>query len=442
MGHTTSKSYHNLQKRLDMHAQGAPASDSLFEILKILFTEKEAEFVTVLPIRFFTVEEAAKRWKKSKEESIKILNTLADKAILFDIKKGNTYAYILAPTIAGFFEFSLMRLDGKFDKKILSELYYQYVNTEDNMMKSIFCLKFPVVRTFVHENAIQSKDRIEVLDYERASHIIKTASCIALGVCYCRHKMEHMGKACDNPQDVCMTFNKSAESLVRHKVVKKISKKEALKILDKCVKLGLAQLGDNVQDNVNFICNCCGCCCEGMLAYKKLGCRPKIHSNFLAGSDTEKCIACGACVKRCPVDAIKMKKGKKGKRFAEIDHCICIGCGVCTRFCPKKIIKMVRKENLTFVPKDSFEHWTLNAIEDGKLQNYIFDNYTLWTHDILRRLLGFILSLKPVKRRMAMRQMQSRFVKTLTKVSKYDIFSQMFNEGKKPDYSHPELKKK
>ena len=59
MGHITSKNHLQLQKRLDMHAQGAPESEALFKILEILFTQEEAGLVSGLPIKFFTIEEAA-----------------------------------------------------------------------------------------------------------------------------------------------------------------------------------------------------------------------------------------------------------------------------------------------------------------------------------------------------------------------------------------------
>ena len=34
-----------------------------------------------------------------------------------------------------------------------------------------------------------------------------------------------------------------------------------LAALDRAEQAGLVHLTDNVQDKVNFICNCCGCCC-------------------------------------------------------------------------------------------------------------------------------------------------------------------------------------
>ncbi|MDW7731610.1 MAG: 4Fe-4S binding protein [Methanolobus sp.] len=47
----------------------------------------------------------------------------------------------------------------------------------------------------------------------------------------------------------------------------------------------------------------------------------------------KKCVSCKKCVKKCPVDAISMKKGK-----ALINNDICINCGKCIRVCPVKAI--------------------------------------------------------------------------------------------------------
>jgi len=442
MGHINSKSYYDLQRRLDQAPQGAPASETLIKIFEVLLARDEARLVSLLPINLFTLEEASRLWKKSKEEARVILNVLADKGILFDFAVGGTQAYLLAPPMAGFFEFSLMRLDGRFDKKILSELYYQYINVEENFIKGIFSLEPAIFRALVQEDAIQEKDRVVVLDYERASHIIDTSSCITVGICYCRHKMEHMGKACKNPQEVCLTFNKSAESLAKHKIARSISREEAHRILNLCIDKGLVQLGDNVQESVNWICNCCSCCCEALLAYKRLGYSANINTNFVSRPSDEPCTECGECIERCPVNAIELDKRDSGSSYAKIDSGRCIGCGVCVRFCPSNSIVLERREQTAFVPKDSFERYILSAISTGKLQNLLCDNYTLLTHDLLRRFLKIILSLQPTRRLLAQKQLRSRFLSAVTRTGHYTLFDKLYNEGKKPDYSHTELRRK
>lgn len=410
MGHITSKNYLKLQKRLDDAAQGAPESNALYKILEILFTEEEAELVCVLPLKFFTIERASKLWKKSYNESKEILDELAAKGILLDFENKDEQNYVLAPTMAGFFEFSLMRTDGKFNTKVLSELFHEYINQEDDFVKRIFGNYTQADRVFLQEEVMPETSVI--LDYEKATHVIDTATCISVGRCYCRHKMEHAGGACDNPQNVCLTFNNSAKSLVKHKIAKQITKEEANKILDECVKLGLVQIGDNVQEGINWICNCCSCCCEAINAYKKLGYAPNLTSNFVCENNIYKCTACGICVKKCPVEAIEIEN-KENKNFAEVNQERCFGCGVCVRFCPTKSLGMIRKKEMQVVPKDTFERVISVAIDTGTLQNYIFDNYNLITHKFLRSLLGAIFALPPTKQLLANKQLRSKFIKKL-----------------------------
>jgi ferredoxin len=439
MGHATSKTYRQLQARLDQAPQGAPASNALFEILEVLFREEEARLVSVLPINMFTVREAARIWKKPEEDAGRILDELADKGILFDFAIGETQAYMLAPPMAGFFEFSMMRLDGRFDKRILSELYYQYINTEEDFIRAVFSIEPSILRTFVHEDTIAEKDTIVVLDYERAARIIDTATCITVGICYCRHKMQHMGRACSNPQEVCLTFNSAAETLSKHGIARQIGKEEAHRILKECIGLGLVQLGDNVQEGVNWICNCCSCCCEGLMAYRRLGYNPRITANFVSRDGGAECTACGTCVERCPVDAIALYQGKNGDSYATVDEDRCIGCGVCVRFCPTGNRAMERRGETMFVPKDTFERIVDSAITTGTLQNLLFDNRTLWTHAMLRRLLKVVLSPRLSRRIMSQRQIRSRFLERLIRMRRYALVNAVVNAGERPDYSHPEL---
>ncbi|KKR04209.1 MAG: Dissimilatory sulfite reductase (Desulfoviridin), alpha/beta subunit [Parcubacteria group bacterium GW2011_GWC2_39_14] len=415
MGHVTSKNYLHLQERLDRNAQGAPASEALFKILEVLFTPDEADRVAHLPVKPFTVKDASKRWKMSEAASQKILDELADKGLLLDTTHDGVRKYVLPPTMAGFFEFSMMRTDGRFDRKVLGELFYQYINVEDDFVTKALMHKTSIARTLVHEQTLAPKEQSEILDYERATHIIDTATCITVGTCYCRHKMEHVGKACQAPQDVCLTFNGTAKSLSKHGIAKEISKEEAHAILKRCIDYGLVQIGDNIQNNVNWICNCCGCCCETILAYKKLGYKSKINSSFFAQIDNDKCKNCGLCISKCPIEAISKIDNKT---IVDMDKCI--GCGVCSRVCGVKAIEIKHRDKKTFVPETSFERCVLTAIERGKLAGYIFDNYDLWTNEMLRHLLGILLTLSGAKFLLANEQLKSKFLVHLRKlVEKY-----------------------
>lgn len=55
MSHVVGKSaYKSLEERLNRFPQGAPASETLYKILEMLFDKREAELVAQLPIKAFT----------------------------------------------------------------------------------------------------------------------------------------------------------------------------------------------------------------------------------------------------------------------------------------------------------------------------------------------------------------------------------------------------
>jgi len=255
-----SDSYHSLARRLNRFPQGAPPTEFLFRILKVLFSEREARLVSLLPIKPFSDKKAAGIWKISLKDARVILNDLADRGILLDYENNGETTYSLPPPMAGFFEFSLMRYRSDIDQKTLSELFYQYINVEEDFIRNLFLDgETQLGRTFVNEEVLSNENALHVLSYERASEVIRTATQIGIGVCYCRHKMEHMGKNCKAPMEICMTFNRPAESLVRHRIARKVDVAEGLDLLEMAYGNNLVQFGENVQERVGFICNCCGC---------------------------------------------------------------------------------------------------------------------------------------------------------------------------------------
>jgi Na+-translocating ferredoxin:NAD+ oxidoreductase RNF subunit RnfB len=384
----------------------------------MLFSENEAGLVSSLPIKPFTAKKAALIWKKPESEARNILDSLADRGLLVDNERHGRSLYSLPPPMAGFFEFSMMRVRGDIDQKLLAELFYQYLNVEEDFIKALFVNgETQLGRVFVHEPALPSDHSLEVLDYERASEVIKTARHRAIGVCYCRHKMTHVGRACDAPQDICMTFNTVAFSLTKHGIARPVDVKEGLDLLEQAYERNLVQFGENARRSVSFICNCCGCCCEALLGIKRFGSVFPIHTNFLPRVDESTCSGCGKCVDVCPVEAMSIVSAndphQPKKRKARLDEEICLGCGVCVRTCANRSIALSPHPERMITPLNSAHRAVLMAIERGKLQNLIFDNHAQWNHRAMAAILGVILKLPPVKKTMAGRQMKSRYLEYL-----------------------------
>ena len=92
MSHLTSREgYTHLIDRLNRFPLGAPTSETLYQILSLLFTPKEAELVSLLPIKPFSVEVAAQNWKMTCAQAQKILDSLCSKALLMDIEMDGKY---------------------------------------------------------------------------------------------------------------------------------------------------------------------------------------------------------------------------------------------------------------------------------------------------------------------------------------------------------------
>ncbi|MEN4042281.1 MAG: 4Fe-4S binding protein, partial [Anaerolineaceae bacterium] len=184
----------------------------------------------------------------------------------------------------------------------------------------------------------------------------------------------------------------------------------------------LVQFGENARQGVNFICNCCGCCCEALIAARKFGMLNPVHTtNFLPVIDAEKCTGCAKCVSACPVEAMTLVSANlvhdARRKMAKLNAEICLGCGVCLRACSHNGLALERRPERVITPLNSTHRVVLMAIERGSLQHLIFDQRVLWNHRALAAVLGVMLRLPPLKQALASQQFKSRYLETL--ISKF-----------------------
>lgn len=425
MGHITSKNaYKSLEERINWFTQGAPASETFYKILQVLFTEKEAKVMAMLPVRPFTVKRAARIWNTSEAKAEKVLDHLCEKALLVDSSYEGVRRFVIPPPMAGFIEFALMRTRGDIDQKYLAELYYQYMNVEEDFVKDLFyATETKLGRVYVQEPVLTNEHMNHILDYERTTHIIEEAKYIGLGLCYCRHKAYHAGHPCeiDAPWDVCLTFGNVARSLAEHgQHARLISKEEAKDVLERSYAANLVQIGENVREAPAFICNCCGCCCEALQAARRFApAQPVATTNYIPKVTSETCVGCGKCQKVCPIGAITMKEDPvTGKKCAVVQEDLCLGCGVCARNCGTKALHLEKRPKRVITPVNSTHRFVLQAIEKGTLQNLVFDNQYFANHRAMAQIFGAILQLPPVKQALASEQFKSVYLDRLLSLHK------------------------
>ena len=416
--HTAKASYEQLSRRLNKFPVGAPPSELFYDILAMLFTEREARLVSRLPVAPFKAADAARAWATDTPQAERELDRLVERSLLIDTCFEGERRYFLPPPMAGFFEFSMMRTDGRLDKQTLAELFHRYMNVEDDFVRELYEPgETQLGRALVHEPALDLDDDLHVLDYERASAIIGDASHLGVGLCYCRHKMEHVGKACEAPLELCLSLNAAAETLIRQGVVRPIDRVEGLDLLAEAYEHDLVQFAENVRQGVNFICNCCRCCCETMIAARRFAVLRPVHTTrFMPVLDEQACSGCGRCTEVCPVEAMRQELPGVAP---VVDRSVCIGCGVCSRSCGRRAILLTVRPERIITPLDSAHRTVVMAIERGKLQNLIFSEQGLASHRALAAVLGVILRLPPVKQIMASEQIKSRYLEGLIARHRY-----------------------
>lgn len=417
--HSAKTAYRQLVARLNAFPQGAPPSDLLCRILSLLFTEREAMLAGSLPLRPITAAAAARLWNMAESEARRELENMAARGVLLDIDREGEMVYFLPPPMAGFFEFSLMRVRTDIDQQGLSELFFQYLNVEEEFVRELLATgETAIGRVFVNERAVPEEHSSRVLDYERATEVTLSARHLAVGLCYCRHKMSHLGRNCAAPLEICLTLNDAAASLIRHGHARKISAAEGLDLIWKARDLNLLQCGDNVREGVNFICNCCGCCCEPLMAVRRFAVEQPVYTtNFILELCSDACAGCGRCVDLCPVEALALvsANGFSGKRSrkARLEQSRCLGCGVCVHACSRHALRLVPRAQRVLTPLNTAHRVVLLAIERDRLPQLIFDNQALLSHRVMAALLGAVLRLPPVKRVIACRQMKSKYLERL-----------------------------
>lgn len=422
MGHAVGKNvYRKLGKSIDRLSLRAPWNETCHAILKELYSEKEADVAIKMPYSLSNFERIENTTKYEGAELRKILEGLCAKGLVVDLWIDDEYKYMLSPMIIGIFEFTMMRTGDDLNTKEWARLFHRYLEEDDSFFAANFKSgeQVSIMRTLPHEDAIMSSEYVEVLDYEKATAIVEGTDKFSIGLCSCRHEKLHVEqKECDVPLDTCSTFGIFADYLIRRDLAKEASKTEMLENLARSKELGLVLSADNVKKNVNYICHCCGCCCNVLLGINKFGyTNPMVTSGFIANIDEDTCTGCGKCAKACQINAIEMipLENPEKKKKPKIDKDLCLGCGVCAFKCETGSLKLVKREQRVIHPETTFERIILQNLERGTLQNQLFDNPQSITQEFMRCFVGAFLRLTPVKKALMSDMLRSGFLRSMKK---------------------------
>jgi len=323
----------------------------LYALLREMFTPEEGALASQMPMNPVSAADLAAEIGRDPGEVERLLEGMANKGLIYAIERGGVMEYSLLPVLPGIFEVQLMKGEVSEEAKKLAHLFEDYFAVmyqggQEGGTGMQFP-QFPLMRVITVEAEIPAG--MEIQPYDSVSQYIENSEYISLGICYCRHLAELLGNPCDKPKDVCMGFGEGAKFLSQRGFARLVSKEEALEALDRAEKAGLVHSSSNTSENIGFICNCCSCHCKLIQSLIKGSFIPGLGavSSFIMAVDEEKCMGCGDCIDRCPVQVLSMQDDIV---VMDADHCI--GCGLCVSTCPTEALRMEPRPDPPIPPRD------------------------------------------------------------------------------------------
>ena len=316
--------YRELQRKLNDYSLGFPETQSgvELEILKLLFSEEDADLFLNLSPALETAENVAKRLDMDEDVAARRLEEMAGRGLLFRLEKKGEIRYGAIPFVHGLFEFRVRNLTPKL-ARLVDRYHTEGFSRAIGESAEYFLRPVPVMESIPAEH--------QVAAFDDAAAIIKSKNLIVVTDCMCRKLQHTMGEGCGKVMEACFMFGSMAQYYLDHDLGRKVDVNEAMDIVRRAHEEGLVSQPATSQ-NPSGMCNCCGDCCGVLRSIKEF---PKpsemVISNHRAAIDPDACTGCGTCIDRCQMEAITLTE--EGDT-AKVDEDRCIGCGLCVTTCP------------------------------------------------------------------------------------------------------------
>jgi ferredoxin len=337
-----------------------PITEQVTEIMQIIITKPQAEFLLQLQNPSYNFEElkAATGLDDTALEAMVKDVMYAGALIGGRSKRAGVMVYRIPPFFPGLIEFTLMRGGWSDKDKRLARLVDEFLNgmiagTQNSYDAVVEAMRGtpPPDRIVPVEEAIEvGEDRVIPMD--ELSKILANSDPIAVTICYCRHQKDLLDEPClkTDVRRNCLSFGRSAEFVISQGFAEPVSKEDALRILKEAEDAGLVHKAfhDKLdpQKEMDGICNCCKCCCGTFRMHYRGAAALTSHSSYIAAIDADACTGCGICSEQCSAEAITIEDD-----VASLDPQRCLGCGVCAHLCTTGAIRLRHTEpRRVFVP--------------------------------------------------------------------------------------------
>ena len=295
----------------------------LIKYLKIILSEDEARLAAQIPKNPLSVEAIGKLTGRSDLDKLEDeLWTIADKGILYvDFLSSGKKYYSIPFWAPGIIEYMIVNMDRYPGvAEVFNELggtmggASKFMGGSTGSMRVIPVMKEIAAKpkALSYEQVLRYLDQ-EFYDIDDVNREHPKPPVYSLADCVCRTSKKMCGEGCEHPiKDMCIQIGPEAEYYIRTGKGRRATREEVIATLDKAESEGLVHevfefgfsergIGESV-----FICNCCGCSCGTLATSIKYGGHLSIASNYKPEVNPENCVACGACVEKCPANAIRL----------------------------------------------------------------------------------------------------------------------------------------
>lgn len=355
--------YERLRQKLDSLTKGYPKTEQGSELsfLKKVFSPEDAEIFIKMKRGFHTPTEAAADLGLSVDETVKKLESMGNRGLLYFENVGGQKKYRIIPFIHGIWEFNVDRIEPA--DAINMGQYYANGYGKVLMDYSIPIARVvPIRRDVVKDNKLLTEDDIEA--------VIKKQTLIVATDCACR-KVATFSKrhcSCTDELNICMMFGAAGQYAIDTGIghPRVLTNEQALNVLRRDDDVGYFIQLSHARTCGGF-CSCSKCHCGFLMAAKiHHGTGFESWSNYKCTKDSESCIDCGKCADRCPPKAMTVSE----KDEVVFDKDRCFGCGLCVTACPTDSLILERKpDDQLMLPVDDhfFDSQDRMAIERAEI---------------------------------------------------------------------------
>jgi ferredoxin len=335
--------YERLANALDRLPNRFPRTKNGVEIemLKAIYDPDEAAIGAALSVEYEQPESVAERAGVPLAQALATLRSMRRHGLVWPgMGPDNVLRYRLAPFIVGAYEGTLDRLDHR-----LAHLMEEWANAGG--LAGIMRPGPALHRVVPAHGATKSE---WILPYDDVRSLVKQARSFNLRDCICRKQQALVGNPCKFPLRLCLSFS----TVERPRTESSVTMEQALAALEEAERIGLVHTVSNVAKGVNYVCNCCGCCCGILRGITQLGIQESVaYANYYSEIDRDGCSGCGTCAERCQVGAISIDGDA-----AMVDRSRCIGCGLCVTGCESGAAVLRLKPEAEIVePPADFGTW-------------------------------------------------------------------------------------